>query len=152
MQDLLTKQCSLPWFSQWPVRPVRIIRCSWFVFTQISSSTRSYLLKRHFCIIRNSTCKSRRGGTLLVKRHQIFQSCLVTYFRCGDIPNNKISNNKVITNLLPSFQVKRIFKNLLTFGKVMGKSTKTSLICSDQWYAFMMSDCNTTVISSGTAN
>lgn len=40
---LITKQCSLPWFSQWPVRPVRIMRWSWFVFTQMISSTRSYL-------------------------------------------------------------------------------------------------------------
>ena len=34
-----TRQCSLPWFSQWPVRPVRIILCNWLVFTQIISST-----------------------------------------------------------------------------------------------------------------
>ena len=35
-----TKQCSFPWFNQWPVRPVRINRCSWFVLTHMSSSTR----------------------------------------------------------------------------------------------------------------
>jgi len=43
MQGMPTRQCSLPWFNQCPVRPVRIIRCSWLVFTHISSSTRSYL-------------------------------------------------------------------------------------------------------------
>ena len=36
----LTRQCSLPWLSQCPVRPVRMIRCSWLVFTQIISSIR----------------------------------------------------------------------------------------------------------------
>lgn len=39
----LTRQCSFPWFSQWPVLPVRMILWSWLVFTQIISSTRSYL-------------------------------------------------------------------------------------------------------------
>lgn len=41
----LTRQCSFPWFSQWPVLPVRMILCSWLVFTQMISSTRSYLKK-----------------------------------------------------------------------------------------------------------
>jgi len=35
-----TRQCSLEWLSQCPVRPVLIRRCSWLVFTQMSSSTR----------------------------------------------------------------------------------------------------------------
>ena len=38
-----TRQCSLPWFSQWPVRPVRMILWSWFVLTQMISSHRLYL-------------------------------------------------------------------------------------------------------------
>lgn len=41
----LTRQCSFPWFSQWPVLPVRMILWSWLVFTQMISSTRSYLKK-----------------------------------------------------------------------------------------------------------
>ena len=32
-----TRQCSLPWFSQCPVRPVRIIRCNWNYFRIIFS-------------------------------------------------------------------------------------------------------------------
>lgn len=42
----LTRQCSFPWFSQWPVLPVRMILWSWLVFTQMISSTRSYLEKK----------------------------------------------------------------------------------------------------------
>lgn len=34
-----TRQCSFPWFSQWPVLPVRMILWSWLVFTQMISST-----------------------------------------------------------------------------------------------------------------
>ena len=41
-----TRQCSLLWFNQWPVLPVRIILCNWFVLIQTISSTRRYLWKR----------------------------------------------------------------------------------------------------------
>jgi hypothetical protein len=37
-----TSMCSFVWFSQCPVRPVRMTRCSWLVFTQTTSSTRVY--------------------------------------------------------------------------------------------------------------
>mmetsp|Transcript_47605 Transcript_47605/g.157784 ORF Transcript_47605/g.157784 Transcript_47605/m.157784 type:complete len:201 (+) Transcript_47605:222-824(+) len=42
------RQCSLEWLIQWPVRPVRMMRCSWLVLTQSSSCTKRYpQISRH---------------------------------------------------------------------------------------------------------